>query len=193
MSIDWSRRETLQLCGSAVLAGVAGCSTLSTSSGPQAESTLGTTAYDEVINGQPTVEESVPAVWGITFAHPDAARKLINWGALTPADGDSGPGAAFRTFDSDTQFMSVVVGVLPTGYGLKGTRIESDNIIEDIVTDFTERPTYDNGRLRYDVTAYQAFTPEPEDPEHHYDYTFTLWQLNGADRPTDTVVNYHEP
>lgn len=190
---EWSRRKTLQVAGSAVLAGFAGCSTSSFTSRPQVDSSLGTTAYDVVINGQPTVEEHVPAVWGITFAHPDAARKLIDWGALTPAEGDSGPGTEFRTFDSGTQFMTVVVGVLPTGYGLVGYDDENESIIEDIAEDFTERPAYDNGQLRYEVSSYQAFTPEPDDPEYHYDYTFTLWHLNGADRPTEIVVNYHEP
>lgn len=89
--------------------------------------------------------------------------------------------------------MTVVVGVLPTGYGLVGYDDEHGSIIEDIAEDFTERPTYDNGQFRYEVTSYQAFTPEPDDLEYHYDYTFTLWYLNGTDRPTELVVNYHEP
>ena len=193
MISEWSRRKTLKLSSSAVLAGFAGCSALSFNSRLQADSSLGTTAYDEVITGQPTRNERVPAVWGIMFGHPDAARKLIDWGALTPVEGDSGPGMEFRKFDPDAQFMTIVVGVLPTGDGLVSYSDENENIVEDIVEDFTERPTYDNGRLRYEVTSYQAFTPEPDDPEYHYDYTFTLWHLNGADRPDEITVNYHEP
>lgn len=193
MSPEWSRRKTLQASGSALLAGFAGCSTLSLNSKPQASSSPGTTAYDVVISGQPMVEEGVPAAWGITFAHPDAARKLVDWGTLTPAEGDTGPGMEFREFDPDAQFMTIVVGVLPTGDGLVGHSDESENIVEDIAEDFTERATYEKGQNRYDVTSYQVFTPEPDDPEYHYDYTFTLWNLNGADRPHEITVNYHQP
>lgn len=193
MAPEWSRRKTLQLSSSAVLAGLAGCSTLGFGSRPQADSSLGTTAYDVVIDGQPTTDGHVPAVWGIMFGHPDPARKLIDWGTLTPAEGDSGPGTEFRTFDPNTQFMSAVVGVLPTGDSLVGYSDENENIVEDVVEDFTERPTFDDGQLRYDVTSYQAFVPEPDAPEYHYDYTFTLWHLNGADRPTEIDVTYRDP
>ena len=189
----WSRRKTLQTSGAALLAGVAGCSALGLDSWPEMDSSLGTTADDVVISGQPTIEDGVPAVWGITFAHPAAARKLIDWGALTPVKGDDGPGAAFRSFDPETHFMTVVIGVLPTGYGLVERSEESEGLVDDVVDDFTDRPTYDGGRLRYDVTSYQAFAPDPGDPDAHYDYTFTLWRLNGADRPTETVVTYHDP
>ena len=189
----WSRRKTLQVSGSAALTAVAGCTDLGLNSQPQITSSLGTTAYDEVISGQPTVEDGVPAVWGITFAHPDAASKFIDWGALTPVDGDEGPGAEFRTFDPDEQFLTVVVGILPTGDGLTGFSDKNENVVEDIVEDFTERPIYEEDQLRYEVTTYQAFTPEPGDPESHYDYTFTLWRLNGHDRPEEIVVKYHEP
>ena len=193
MSPEWSRRKTLQLSSAAVTAGLAGCSALGFNSRPQVDSSLGTTAYKEVIDSQPTPEEGVPAVWGIIFTHPDAARKLIDWGALTPIEGDSGPGTEFRTFDPNTQFMTVVVGVLPTGDGLVGYSDENENVVEDVVDDFTDRPVYQNGQLRYEVTSYQAFPPDPDTPEYHYDYTFTLWHLNGADRPTEITVNYHDP
>lgn len=82
--------------------------------------------------------------------------------------------------------MTVVLGVLPTGYGLVERSEESEGLVDDVVDDFTNRPTYD-------VTSYQAFAPDPGDPDAHYDYTFTLWRLNGADRPTETVVTYHDP
>lgn len=193
MAPDWSRRKTLHLSSTAVLAGLAGCSTLGFDARPQVDSSLGTTADDVVIDGQPTPENGVPAAWGIVFAHPDAARKLIDWGALTPIDGDSGPGKEFRTFDPDTQFMSAIVGVLPTGDGLTGRSEDDKNLVEDVVDDFSERSAYRDGRLHYDVTSYQAFPPDPGTPEYHYDYTFTLWQLNGADRPTEITVEYHDP
>jgi hypothetical protein len=190
---EWTRRKTLHLSSAALLTGLAGCSTLGFNAQPQIDSSSGTTAYDAVIDGQPTPEKGVPAVWGVLFAHPDGARKLINWGALTPVEGDSGPGTEFRTFDPNTQFLSVIVGVLPTGDGLVGYSEENENIVEDIVDDFTDRPVYQNGQLRYDVTSYQAFRPDPDTPQYHYDYTFTLWQLNDADRPTEIIVEYHDP
>ena len=194
MAPEWSRRKALQISSSVVLGGIAGCSGLGFDSQPGVDSSLGTTAYDAVIRGQPTVEESVPAVWGSAFGHPDAARKFIDWGALTPVEGDRAPGTEFRTFDPDEQFMTVVVGVLPTGDGLVGYSDENENVVEDVVEDFTEKtPTYENGTLRYEVTSYQAFIPDPKYPEYHYDYTFTLWRLNGHDRPNEIVINYHEP
>lgn len=119
---EWSRRRTLHLSSAVVLTGLTGCSTLGINAQPRVDSSLGTTAYEAVIDGQPTPEEDVPAVWGILFAHPDTTGKLINWGALTPVEGDSGPGTELRTFDPDTQFVSVIVGVLPTGDGLVSYR-----------------------------------------------------------------------
>ena len=192
MAPEWSRRKALHLSSTAVLAGLAGCSTLGFDAHPQTDSSLGTTAYDFVIDDQPTPEDGVPAVWGIVFGHPDAADKLIDWGALTPVEGDSGPGEEFRTFDPSTQFLSVLVGVLPTGDSLMSHSKDDGNLVEDVVDDFTESPVYRNGRLHYDVTSYQAFPPDPDTPEYHYDYTFTLWRLNGADRPSGITVNYHD-
>ncbi|TKX53834.1 hypothetical protein EXE44_16710 [Halorubrum sp. SS7] len=192
MAPELSRRKTLHLSGAAVLTGLAGCSALSSGARPQIASSLGTTAYTPIIDQQPTPDGGVPAVWGMILAHPDAARKLIDWGALTPADDDSAPGTAFRTFDPGKQFMSVIVGVLPTGAGLMDYHEKGGNPVEDIVDDFTDRSVYQNGRLRYDVTSYQAFPPDPDTPEYHYDYSFTLWRLNGADRPTEITVDYHD-
>lgn len=192
MAPEWSRRKTLQLSGTAVLAGLAGCSTLGFDTQPQTDSSLSTTAFGVVIDDQPTPEDGVPAVWGIVFAHPDAAEKLINWGALTPVKGDSGPGKAFRTFDPDTQFLSVIVGVLPTGDSLVGHSKDEESLVGDVVDDFTERSVYRNGKLHYEVTSYQAFSPDQDTPDYHYDYTFTLWHLNGADRPTEITVEYHD-
>lgn len=198
MPPGWSRRKVLQTSSSALLVGLAGCSSLDFGTQPQVSAGSGTTTYDIVIDGQPTVDGDVPATWGMIFAHPDAARKLIDWGALTPKEGDhhgqsTGPGAEFKSFDPDEQFMTVVVGVLPTGEGLMGYSDENETIVEDVAEDFTERPAFDDGQLRYEVTSYQSFSPEPDDPEYHYDYTFTLWHLNGNDRPDEIAVNYHEP
>lgn len=193
MSPEWSRRKTLQLFGTTALTGFAGCSTLGFTAQPQVDSSSGTTAYEVVIDGQPTPAEGVPTVWGVLIAHPDAASKLIDWGALTPVEGDSGPGTEFRTFDPNTQFLSAIVGVLPTGDGLMEYSKENENIAEEIVDDFTDRSVYQNGQLRYDVTSYQAFPPDEDTPEYHYDYTFTLWHLNGAERPTEIAVEYHDP
>jgi len=192
MAPDWSRRKTLHLSSVAAFTGLAGCSAVGFDAQPQVNSSLGTTAYEAVIDGQPTPEKGVPTVWGIILAHPDAASKFIDWGALTPAEGDSGPGAEFRTFDPDTQFMSVIVGVLLTGDALMDYSEENENVVEDAVDDFTDRSVYRNGQLRYDVTSHQAFPPDPDTPEYHYDYSFTLWHLNGADRPTEITVDYHD-
>lgn len=192
MAPEWSRRKTLHLSSSAVLAALAGCSTLGFGAEPQVDTSMGTTAPDVVIDGQPTTDGVIPAVWGITFAHPDAARKLIDWGALTPEEGDEGPGTAFRSFDPNEQFMSVVVGVLPTGDALTSYREDADNVVEDIAADFAGDSIYENGRLRYDVTSYQAFEPDADTPDYHYDYTFTLWHLNGADRPSGIDVTYRD-
>ncbi|WP_435095077.1 hypothetical protein [Halorubrum sp. N11] len=193
MAPKWSRRKTLHLSSTAVLTGLAGCSAAGFDARPQVDTSLGTTAYAAVIDEQPTPEKGVPAVWGILLAHPDAARKLIDWGALTPAEGDSGPGTEFRTFDPDRQFVSVVVGVLPTGDALMDYNEENENIVEDVADEFTDDSVYRNGQLRYDVTSYQAFPPDPDTPEYHYDYSFTLWRLNGVDRPTEITVEYHDP
>ena len=188
---DRSRRKVLQAFGSALTVTLAGCNGLPQISTPQVDGSLGTTAYEPVIGGQPLVTGDVPVVWGIIFSHPDAARKLIDWGMLTPQEGDAGPGTEFRTFDPNSQFMTVVVGVLPTGDGLTGYRDKDDTVLEDIVEDFADRPTFDNGQLRYEVTTYQAFSPDPDTPDHHYDYTFTLWNLNGNDLPSEIIVNFH--
>lgn len=191
MAPEWSRRKTLHLSSAAILTGLAGCSTLGFNAQPEVDSSLGTTAPEAVIDGQPTPDGGVPAVWGITFGHPDAARKLIDWGALTPLEGDSGPGTEFRTFDPDTQFLSVLVGVLPTGDSLTAYTEANENIVEEVADDFTDSSAYQNGYLRYDVTSYQAFAPDSDTPKYHYDYTFTLWRLNGSDRPTEITVAYH--
>lgn len=192
MPPEWSRRKTLHLSSVAALTGLAGCSTGGSDAQPQIKSSLGTTAYEAIIDNQPTPEQGVPAVWGLLLAHPDAARTLIDWDALTSTEGDSGPGAEFRTFDPDTQFMSVIVGVLPTGDALMDYSEKNESVVEDVVDEFTDRSVYRNGNLRYDVTACQAFPPDLDTPEYHYDYTFTLWRLNGTDRPTETTVKYHD-
>lgn len=192
MSPEWSRREALQLSSTAVLSGLAGCSTLGSDDRPQVSSSLGTTAYKSIIDGQPTPETGVPAVWGVILAHPDAARKLIDWGSFTREEGDSGPGTEFRTFDPATQFMSAIVGVLPTGDALMDYSETNGNFVEETVDEFTDDSVYQNGQLRYDVTSYQAFSPDPDTPEYHYDYSFTLWHLNGANRPTEITIEYHD-
>ncbi|MHC3381981.1 hypothetical protein [Haloarcula sp. H-GB5] len=188
---EWSRRKILHLSSAVALTGLAGCSAGSDAQ-PQVDSSLGTTASDAIIDQQPTPSEGVPAVWGTIFAHPDAARKLIDWGALTPTEGDNGPRTDFRTFDPDRQFISVIVGVLPTGEGLMDYSKENEYLVEDVVDDFTDESVYQDGQLRYDVTSYQAFPPDPDTTEYHYDYSFTLWHLNGADRPTEITINYHD-
>jgi hypothetical protein len=93
--------------------------------------------------------------------------------------------------DPDEQFASVVIGVRPTGYGIRGYRPEPDPPIGDLVSDFRERPAFEDGRLRLEVTPFRAFTPDADAPAAHYDYAFTLWELNGADRPDDIVIEFH--
>lgn len=151
---------------------------------------MGTTAYDAVVAGQPTTDDGVPAVWGVIIGHPDVARKLVDWGALTPREGDVGPGVEFRTFDPATQFLTVVVGVLPTGDALTGYD-DPDTRLGDVVDDFSDRSAFDDGRLRYEVTPYRAFVPDPGVPDAHYDYTFTLWNRRGHDLPEEISVTFH--
>lgn len=184
-----SRRTFLAAASSSLALGLAGCSSV-LSTPPSVDSSLGTTAYDPVLDAQPTFDQGVPAVWGMVFSHPDVARKLIDWKALTTSASTVEPGAEFRTFDPDEKFASVVVGVLPTGYGLTGYTEEPDSVLEDVADDFRDRSSFDDGRLRYEVTPYRAFSPEPGDPDNHYDYTFTLWNLNGHDRPDEIVVDF---
>lgn len=190
---DPSRRSTLRAAGSTLAVALAGCSGLLGDSGPQVASSFGGTDYDAVVRGQPTIDDGVPAVWGVIFAHPDPARKLVDWSALVSAASDVEPGTEFRTFDPTEQFVTVVVGVLPTGYGLTGYDDGNDSVIEDVLEDFSNRPAVVDGRLRYDVTPFRSFSPDDGVPEHHYDYTFTLWNLNGGDRPDEIVVDYHAP
>lgn len=190
MSLDWSRRKTLQIAGSTLGVALSGCSALASPSYPTGDSTLGGTDYDPIVAEQPTIDEGVPVVWGMLVSHPDVSRKLIDWGGLT-ADGGGEPGVEFRTFDPDEQFMSVVVGVLPTGYALKGYTDEDATFLDDLIAEVTNRHPYDDGVLRYEVTTYRAFSPEPRDPDYHYDYTFSLWNLNGNDRPDEIEVHLH--
>ena len=187
-----SRREFLAATGSALAIGLAGCSAPFGLSSPTVDSSLGTTAYDPVLDAQPTFDEGVPAVWGMLFSHPDVARKLIDWRALVSDESTVVPGSEFRSFDPDEQFASVVIGVLPTGYGLTGYERESGSVLEDVADDFRQRPSLDRGRLRYEVTPYRAFSPDPGVSENHYDYTFTLWNRNGSDRPDEIVVDLRE-
>lgn len=119
-----------------------------------------------VINGQPTVSEGVLQVWGLVIAHPDATQKLINWVALTPADDDTEPGTEFRNFAPDEKFMTVVVGVLPTGDGLIGYSDENENIAEEIADDFTERPIDEEGQTRYEVMSYRPSNRSQRTPNH---------------------------
>lgn len=191
MEPDWSRRNALRTAGTAVAVALAGCSVVR-GGGPEADASLGGTDYDPIVRGQPTVDDGVPSAWGLLVGHPDVARKLVDWPALTASDSEVVPGAEFREFDPDEQFVSVVVGVLPTGYGLAGYEEESDSIFGDIVDDFRRRPAVADGRLALEVTPHRAFEPEPGDPAYHYDYTFTRWRLNGADRPEEISVELRD-
>lgn len=96
----------------------------------------------------------------------------------------------FRTFDPATQFLTGVVGVLPTGDALTGYD-DPDTRLGDVIDDFSDRSAFDDGRLRYEVTPYRAFVPAPGVPDAHYDCTFTLWNRRGYDLPGGTSVALH--
>lgn len=141
----------------------------------EATSSMSTMTDDPIVEGQPTIDDGVPATWGTAIADPAVARETVDWGGLTPLEGDDGPGPEFRTFEKGDQCVTIVVGVLRKGLGLKGYRDSS----------------FENDALHVDVEPYQAYVPDEGAQKYHYDYTFTLWNLNGLPAPSDVVVELH--
>lgn len=142
----------------------------------EAAASMSTMTDGPVVGGQATIEDGVPAVWGTVIADPAVARERVEWGKLTPLEGDEGPGKEFRTFERGDQCVTIVVGVLRKGFGLKGHR---DSYFED-------------GTLHMEVEPYRAYVPDSDTPKYHYDYTFTLWNLNGLSVPKDVAVELHD-
>ncbi|WP_254769396.1 hypothetical protein [Salinilacihabitans rarus] len=155
----------------------------------------GTTTYEPVVEGQPTIEDGVPSVWGRAIASPEAARQHVNWQGETPNQDEDPTVAApveFRTFDEGDRCLTIVVGVLPTEYGLVGYDDE-DGFHENIVEDFKDsNPVIKDGRLHYHVEPYTMLgDPENELPDYHYDYSFHLWDLNGHEPFDEVIVTLH--
>lgn len=69
---------------------------------PTISHSAGTTTYEPVVEGQPTIEEGVLVVWGVTAANPAIARRLVDWGELTPEEGDDGLDMGFRSFEKES-------------------------------------------------------------------------------------------
>jgi len=59
MASEWSRRKTLQLSTTMAILSLAGCSAVGFDDPPQIDSSLGTTAYEPIIDQQPTPEQGV--------------------------------------------------------------------------------------------------------------------------------------
>lgn len=148
---------------------------------PAAISSFSTTADNPAVEGQPLVEDGAPATYGAIAHTPTEAKQLIDWGALSPEKGDDPKlPPDLRSFEPNDHCVSAIVGVLPKGYQLEGIREEKSDA------------HFEGKTLRYEVTQYQSFQPEPNDPEFHYDYSFTLWNLKGIRKPEEVVVNFHE-
>lgn len=183
-----TRRTFLGTGSAAAITGLAGCLggrvNLAAKVGlasPAARSSHSTTAEKVAVKGQPTVEDGVPAAWGAIAHTPDELETLVDWDALInspdgPADGLDD----LKDFDVEGEFVTATVGVLPYGDALVG------------VTEGESDIHFEGNTVRNEVTNYQAFEPEPDSPQSHYDYTITLWDLNGVQEPDSIKVNFHE-
>lgn len=141
------------------------------------------------MTGQPTVDKGVPAAWGAIAHTPGEAQNLINWDALiNTTHGTAEAPSDLSDFDSETNFVTVIVGVLPYGKGIKGLNEEKLDA------------HFEGDMVRYEVTSYQAITSNPDssqmddsdDPRYWYDYSISLWTRNGVQEPTSIEVNYHK-
>lgn len=81
--------------------------------------------------------------------------------------------------------------MLPTGEALTDYDRDPDTLLTDVIDDFSASSALDDGHLRYEVTFYRAFVPDPGVPDAQYDYTFTLCNRRGHDLPEEISVTFH--
>lgn len=187
------RRAFLGAGGAAALMGLAGCVESLTAkvglASPTSREDWSTVSENVAVTGQPTTDEGVPAVWGAIVHTPEEAQNLINWDALrNTTHGSAEVPSDLRDFDAETNFVTVIVGVLPYGKGLKGLNEEKSDA------------HFEGNMVRYEVTSYQALTSNSDssqkddsgNPTYWYDYSISLWNRNGVQEPTNIEVNYHK-
>lgn len=188
-----SRRKFLVSGVAVSTVGLAGCAeSLAAKDGlasPTSQAGWSTASENVAVTGQPTTDEGVPVAWGAIAHTPEEAQNLIDWNALrNTTHGTPEAPSDLREFDAETDFVTVIVGVLPYGKGLKGLNKE------ELDAHFEEN------MVRYEVTSYQALTSnsdssqkdDPENPEYWYDYSISLWNGNGVQAPTTIEVSYQK-
>lgn len=185
------RRAFLGTGTAAALTGFAGCvGDLAAAAGlasPTLRAGWSTISENVAVTGQPTTDEGVPAAWG-TIAHtPKEVQNTINWDTLkNSTHGSTEAPSDLRDFDAETSFVTVIVGVLPYGKGLKGSNEEQSDA------------HFEGDTVRYEVTSYQAITSnsenaqtdDSENPDYWYDYSISLWTRNGVQEPNTIEVNF---
>lgn len=173
--------------------GLAGCAgSLAAKVGlanPTSREHWSTVSENVAVTGQPTIDKGTPAAWGAIAHTPDEAQNLIDWDALRNTTHDPAEAPSdLREFDAETNFVTVLVGVLPYGKGLTGLNEEKSDA------------HFEGNMVRYEVTSYQALTSnsdssqtdDSDTPEYWYDYSISLWDRNGVQEPTTIEVNYHK-
>lgn len=186
------RRAFLDAAGTAALMGLAGCAkSLAAEAGlasPTSRAGWSTVSEDVAVTGQPTTDEA-PSAWGAIAHTPEDAQNLIDWDALrNTTHGTAEAPSDLREFDAESNFVTVLVGVLPYGKGLTGLNAENLDA------------HFEGNMVRYEVTSYQALTSnsdssqkdDSDTPEYWYDYAISLWNRNGFQEPTTIEVNYHK-
>lgn len=190
-----SRRSFLCAVGIAATTGLAGCTggdTLPAKLGlasPEARDSWSTIDDSVAVTGQPTIEDGAPQAWSAIARTPEEADALIDWNAIrhTTHDKDMTP-SSFKDFHGDVEehFVTAVVGVLPGDESLKGAHDESTSfegyVMRSKVTNYKSRDAEANTE-----------SDDEKFPKYHYDYTFSLWDRNGVQKPDSYEVIYHEP
>lgn len=187
------RRAFLGAGGAAAMMGLAGCGeTFAAKVGlasPISREGWSTVSENVAVKGQPTIEEGVPTAWGAIAHTPKEAQNLINWDALrNTTHGSAEAPSDLRDFDPGTKIATIIVGVLPYGKGLTSLNDEKSDA------------HFEGDTVRYEVTSYQSIKSNSDssqkddssNPKYWYDYSISLWSLNGVQEPTSIEVNYHK-
>jgi hypothetical protein len=103
----------------------------------------------------------------------------LRWDKLASGEHDS-LRQVQEQFEPGQFFFTAIVGALPAFYGLGTYR--DDHIEDRTLHIYAEAKRTSTGG---------GTTPEPGEPRHIYDYTFTLWRLlDDADPPTALDFNF---